>query len=150
MEEQNHKSYLQFLPLLMDWIAKTRHTEIQKQMLYAVLPHFPTLGGLPNPSHLIRKLRISDWLDASQELLPSRRGLGPTVARCSTLETRGNKSAALLALQISSSKEQIPKMMKGSRDLSLMASSDASKSNKSHIASDIIVAQQTIKKKLNF
>ncbi|KAL1547271.1 basic helix-loop-helix transcription factor [Salvia divinorum] len=67
------------------------------------------------------------------------------VAHCSTLETRGNKSVALLALLISPSKEQISKMMKGSHDSSLKASFDSSKSNKSHIASDIIAAQQTVK-----
>ncbi|KAG6434992.1 hypothetical protein SASPL_106640 [Salvia splendens] len=81
----------------------------------------------------IRKLRISDWLDASQELLPSRRvGYQQTYSNfcvCGPLWGFGWGTCAEVLV----------------RDLSLMASSDASKSNKSHIASDIIVAQQTIK-----
>ncbi|KAG6400776.1 hypothetical protein SASPL_137619 [Salvia splendens] len=142
MEEQNHKKYLPFRALALDWLAsnasgslssnfdsdqyyimaagsgacqwmhsqptpqnyipflsETGHTEIQKQMEYDVTAQCPAMR-LQNPSQLeeymrlhncgdfvtsvtgleelveIRKLRISHWLDALQELVPSPEGVG--------------------------------------------------------------------------
>nr|AKN09643.1 basic helix-loop-helix transcription factor [Salvia miltiorrhiza] len=104
MEEQDRNEYLQFSPLVMDWIAsnasgslsnfdsdqhyikaagsgpcqwmhcqptpqnyvqflsETGHTEIQKQLSYDVSAQFPTLG-LPNPSQLEEYLRLHNGGD---------------------------------------------------------------------------------------